>query len=274
MIKIAILLTVHNRRDKTLRCMDSVYANRLPSNVSLDVFMTDDGCTDGTAEMVLTKYPQVHVVKGDGSLFWNRGMIAAWNQASKMDFDYYLWVNDDTYIYESAIEEMLNSAEETGNNAIITGATESKNNGACTYGLRRGANLLKPNGTLQDGEMMNGNFVIIPRKIYNAIGMLDPYYNHSSGDNDYGLMAIKKGFQVLLTKRFVATCERHDTVAKWCNPECNVKERLQALNSPMGQPLNEVFHFDYKHHGLFVAFFHCGTTLCRCLIPSIFRKTL
>ena len=90
MKRIAALLTVHNRKDKTLACLGDLYKQHLPEGVVMEVYLTDDGCTDGTRESVKEKFPQVVIVNGDGSLFWNRGMIAAWKEAAKCDYDYYL----------------------------------------------------------------------------------------------------------------------------------------------------------------------------------------
>jgi len=65
--------------------------------------MTDDGCTDGTSKEVLEQYPSVHIVSGDGTLFWNRGMYCAWKAAVKeREYDFYMWLNDDTTLEVNA----------------------------------------------------------------------------------------------------------------------------------------------------------------------------
>ena len=64
MKRIAVLLTVYNRRDKTLYCLDRLYHQENMDNYKVDVFLTDDGSTDGTSEAVCTKYPKVHIIKG------------------------------------------------------------------------------------------------------------------------------------------------------------------------------------------------------------------
>ena len=83
--KIAVLMTVHNRKEKTLRCLSSLEETLASwrERFELKVFLTDDGCTDGTAEAVRRKewsFP-VEILQGDGTLFWNGGMILAWKAA-------------------------------------------------------------------------------------------------------------------------------------------------------------------------------------------------
>ena len=49
MKRIAVLLTVYNRRDKTLYCLDRLYHQENMDNYKVDVFLTDDGSTDVTS---------------------------------------------------------------------------------------------------------------------------------------------------------------------------------------------------------------------------------
>ena len=69
-MRIAAIITCHNRKEKTLVCLKSLF--QIIQNI--DVFLTDDGSTDGTSEAVKKIYPQVNIIQGDGNLFWSRGM--------------------------------------------------------------------------------------------------------------------------------------------------------------------------------------------------------
>ena len=85
-MRIAAIITCHNRKEKTLVCLKSLF--QIIQNI--DVFLTDDGSTDGTSEAVKKIYPQVNIIQGDGNLFWSRGMYIAWKEAVKGGYDYYL----------------------------------------------------------------------------------------------------------------------------------------------------------------------------------------
>ena len=43
---IAVLLTVHDRKNKTLRCLENLYKQVLPNYLRLDIYLTDDGRTE------------------------------------------------------------------------------------------------------------------------------------------------------------------------------------------------------------------------------------
>ena len=48
---IAVLLTVFNRKEKTIQCLKRLY-NILPlEGYLVDVYLTDDGCTDGRGKV-------------------------------------------------------------------------------------------------------------------------------------------------------------------------------------------------------------------------------
>ena len=109
-IRIAAVMAVHNRRDLTLACLDSLRAQQVPG-VTLDVFVLDDASTDGTAEAVTQRHPDVRLLRGDGHLYWNGGMRRALDEAMAGDYDYYLWMNDDTTLVDDGVLALLLQTE-------------------------------------------------------------------------------------------------------------------------------------------------------------------
>ena len=60
MKSIAVLLTVFNRKDKTLQSLERLYKLLPLDDIQVDVYLTDDGCTDGTPEALTEYFPQVN----------------------------------------------------------------------------------------------------------------------------------------------------------------------------------------------------------------------
>ncbi len=107
MMKISVLLTCHNRKEKTLACLRKLYEQDT-SDINVNVFLVDDGCTDGTAEAIREEFPQIHIIQGDGTLYWNRGMCLAWEESRKCgDYDAVLWLNDDTMLLPSSLKTLM-----------------------------------------------------------------------------------------------------------------------------------------------------------------------
>lgn len=272
MKSLAVLLTVHNRREKTLACLSNLISQTISEEFCLEVFLTDDGCTDGTPEAVAELYPQVHIIQGDGNLFWNRGMYVAWKEASKRDYDFYFWLNDDTNIYQGALEYMLKSNEILGTHCIIAGATCSPtDNSQTTYSGYIGKKKISMNGTYQKVDKINGNFVLIPKSVYLILGTNDPYYHHSFGDMDYGLRAKKVGIPCYITDRYIGTCEGHNGVNKCFDPSISILERFKYFYSPLGMNPFEFFHMNLRSLGVFRSVGIFVTTHLRVIFPRLWR---
>ena len=272
---IATLITCHNRKDKTLACLDALFSNNLPDGFLLDVFLVDDGSTDGTSEAVTAHYPQVNIISGNGNLYWTRGMHKAWQTARNTnDYDYFLWLNDDTYIYENTLQVLISSAASTTNKEIIVAASCSEVTGKLTYsGFFVNGDKISPSDELIQAHTFNGNCVLIPKYVYQQIGTIDPLFHHAMGDMDYGLRAAKKGIKSLIAPGYLAFCEGHDTLPQWCLKKTPFKNRIKSLYSPLGnsQPYY-YFRYGLRHFGFKIAMLHLLSMHLRVLFPTIWEK--
>lgn len=272
---IAVLLTVFNRKAKTLECLQRLYDQIPLKGYQIDVYVTDDKCTDGTPEAIALRFPQVYIIHGDGNLFWNRGMYTAWEEASKKTYDFYLWLNDDTFVYPILLPSLLKASKFKEDKAIIVGATMSSISHVTTYGGRlANGKIPEPNGELIRIHHFNGNIVLIPKYVYNILGNLDYYFTHSKGDFDYGLRAYKKGIEMYQVGSHLGECELHETLDKWCNPDIPLMKRLNMLYRPNGMPPQETFYLEKRHIGLLTAIFHFCTIHIRCLFPKLWKNEL
>ena len=249
MISIAVLITCHNRRQKTIDCLISLFENNAEFNI--DIFLVDDGSTDGTSIAVSQLFPSVHIIEGDGELYWNRGMIVAWKYAMSIsDYDFYLWLNDDVKLRRSALELLV---ETSSGNSIIVGSTRDENNGELSYGGRdRDGNLIDPNGIAVECQLMNGNIVLVPSEVIKEIGILDPVFTHALGDFDYVLRAKQAGIKILIASEICGFCESHSKPPLWCRKEVPLVSRIMNLYSPLGNSHPRLYFIYIARHFGFV----------------------
>lgn len=253
--RIAVLITCHNRKEKTTACIAALFKQILPESVTFDVYLVDDGSSDGTSEAVLQTYPNVKIFRGDGNLYWNGGMRWAFAEAMKSNYDYYLWLNDDTLLYPQALNTLVtteHSLVEQGHfRSIIVGSACDPQTGKLTYGgLIRSSwwrplkfELIEPNEQPQPCDTLNGNCVLLPRSVVEKVGNLDQAFRHRMGDYDYGLRGLKQGCTVWVAPGFIGTCPR--------NIEQPLRLRLKELNRPKNLPLEEWKVFSSRHAGFF-----------------------
>jgi GT2 family glycosyltransferase len=261
-MRIAVLITCHNRKEKSLACLKALFHNVLPDGDSLDVFLVDDGSTDGTSEAVLARYPLVEIIKGDGNLYWGKGMHCAFARAMEIGFDVYLWLNDDTTLYTAAIDTMVSAwhrtKNQTGKDAIIVGSTQDPDTAQLTYGgvVRHSAlkrfsyTLVKPCSQPIECHTMNGNCVLVPNSVVLRLGNLEKRFAHAMGDIDYGLRAGQAGIKVFVAPGCIGTCERNDSQGTFNDRSLSLRARWRKMMQPTGLPPASWWILTQRHGGL------------------------
>lgn len=269
-------MTCHNRKEKTLNCLNNLFNQiGLGSKFSVEVFLVDDASIDGTKEEIKLKYPIVNIIDGNGNLFWNRGMYLAWKSAIvTREFDFFLWLNDDTFLYSNAISILVQSAIDTHNKSVICGSTYSNEEQRISYGGISNQNkLLIPNNTLQEANTFNGNCVLIPKYVCENVGLLDNRFPHAIGDFEYGLRVRKNNLRSFVAKEYIGVCEGFKKLPIWCSSNVPFYKRLKNLYSPLGNA-HPYYFFIYErtYFGFFYACKHFISIHLRLIFPSLWLK--
>ncbi len=263
MTRIVVLMACHNRREKTLDCLAALYRNSLPSGTDLGMVLVDDGSSDGTGEAVGAAYPDVEIVRGDGSLFWNGGMRLAWDVAQNSPYDYLLWLNDDTLLEDDAIERLLaigaQLQDRLGRPSIIVGSTRVPGSETPSYGGSVRHNWLRPMHFLPitpgneaiKCDTMNGNCVLVPREISLSLGNLESRFVHAIGDTDYGLRAGTAGYSVWVMPGYAGTCVNDDLAGGSYNDvKLPLAVRMRKILSHKGLPPGAWLVLTRRHAGV------------------------
>jgi GT2 family glycosyltransferase len=256
---LAIIMTCHNRRDITLTCLEALYQQ----GISFDVYLTDDGSSDGTAEAIASCYPEVHLLKGSGNLYWGGGMRLAFAEAMKQGYGFYLWLNDDTILAPSALTHLLTLHQKLTRQkqecSIVVGATQDPITRKATYGgaikskswYSNKFEFLEPIDSPQECDTFYGNCVLIPASVSQRIGNLDAAFIHSLGDLDYGLRARLSGCSIWVAPEFVGTCTRNSIRNSWADTHLSLPERLRKVTQVKGFPIKPWTVFCRRHSGSF-----------------------
>jgi GT2 family glycosyltransferase len=206
----------------------------------------------------------VNLIQGDGSLFWNHGMHKAFEHAVLQGYDFYLWINDDTYLYPDALQRLMDTyrqVKRTDNSpAIIIGSVQDPHTGQFTYGgivQGSGWNPLKLQRqppyekTPQLCYTMNGNCVLIDHAAVEKTGNLDKVFQHRWGDFDYGMRASRKGVKLWIAPGFVGSCQANEVRELWKDPALRLSQRFKVFNSIKGFKFSEWLVYSYRHGGFF-----------------------
>ena len=223
MINIAFLITCHNRKKKTIKCLNNLFKQKKIGNINFKVFLVDDKSSDGTSKDIKKLFPKVKIIKGNGKLFWAGGMRLAWTKALnyKKKYDYFILLNDDVFLFNKALDIISKSIGIMNNTKkfkefIISFPTCSKNRKRTTGGINFIDNIFSckfiPAPVSQKLKLIkcdtfNGNCLLVPYEVVRKVGILDKKYRHGFADYDYGLMATVKGIKNFYLNNYIGICE-------------------------------------------------------------------
>lgn len=97
---VGIVIPVFNRIEITrsgLKILNDSISRVVNGNVIYEVIVVDDGSSDGTSEMISDNFENVHLLHGDGNLWWAGAInVGAKFAIDNLQCEYILLWNDDT----------------------------------------------------------------------------------------------------------------------------------------------------------------------------------
>ncbi|GGI05406.1 glycosyltransferase family 2 protein [Egicoccus halophilus] len=257
MTTVSVLMTCHERRERTLACLRSLRTQQGLDGVGVEVVLVDAGSRDGTADAVEAAHPEVTVLRRGDELFWNGGMRVALAEAHRSDPDHYLWLNDDVDLDADALRTLLDTfatLEPSDGPCIVVGSTRDPATGELTYGgvvrphrfRPTSYDLIEPGPAPRRAETMNGNVVLVPRAVVGQIGNLAAAYTHGFGDYDYGHRAELAGFAVWVAPGTIGTCSRNPAATR---ERSFAEHRRRAVSVRGGLPPREWTTFTRRWAG-------------------------
>jgi GT2 family glycosyltransferase len=258
---IAVLLTCHNRKAKTLACLQNLFEQALPASILIRIYLVDDGSTDGTSESVRAAYPDVAIIPSDGTLFWSGGMRVAWQHATRIEPDFYLWINDDTCLRLGCLATLFATWKESAvtgrEDCIVVASCCDPVTGEHTYGgqLVRGAHPARTTAILPDPrhvkscDTFEGNCVLVPKAAFKTLGILTRF-QHAGSDTDYGLRATRSGVRLVVAPGYLAECSLNPPEDSWQCRDLPRRARWRKLVGRKGLPPQDWWRFLWAHAGV------------------------
>lgn len=260
---IAVLLTCHNRKGKTLSCLASLFAQQL-TDINLNVWLVDDGSSDGTAQAVAEHFPAVQLIAGSGQLFWNGGMRLCWQQALCQPAGFYLWLNDDVTLLPDALTRLVLCYDRQlslGAVGAVVGTVQDPHNQRPSYGGRRAfwrwlplsiGPVLTPQSQAMSCDYVNGNLCLIPAAAVQQVGILSEHFTHSMGDFDYSIRLRRAGLKLWIAPGLFGDCALNPLSGSVKDASVPLAVRVGWMAKPTKcPPLPEWLYFIRQHGGPF-----------------------
>ncbi|MCR5119596.1 MAG: glycosyltransferase family 2 protein [Lachnospiraceae bacterium] len=272
--KVAVLLTCHDRKEKTLACVRSLAEG---NETKLVFAVTDAGSSDGTPEALKELgrelYTDIRVIRRGSELYWNGGMRVSLSYAYQKlkDADAILMVNDDVRFFPGAVDKLVDRMLKTEADAVAGACINSE--AEQSYGGVRMKSkhfarfeLIPPSEEETICDTFNCNCVLIKYECFTSCGNLDAAYVHSLGDYDYGMRLNRYGRKVVNSAEYCGECDDNPTEGSWRDNKLSRIKRLKLKESEKGLPSADWYHFLVKNYGLIPALYHSATPYLRILI--------
>lgn len=212
---------VHNRREITLQCLRSL-SGLEPEGIDLRVVVVDDGSTDGTSEAIEKSFPDVQLVRGDGTLWFTGGMNLGIETALAGDPDYILSINDDSIFQPDSLRRLVECAE--ANPHCVVGPLlllwdrphrlfqVSPEWSVLAGGFRhwRHQTVWTVPDRPWETDIIVGNCVLFPREAIRECGLMNAKRHPHWGDAEYTPRMKRMGWRLLIEPRARVFCQPND----------------------------------------------------------------
>ncbi|WFE30203.1 glycosyltransferase family 2 protein [Solwaraspora sp. WMMD791] len=222
---VSVVIVSYNTRELILRCLTELYASlaTAPSvSVTAEVVVVDNASTDGSADAVAERFPQVRLVRLTDNVGFGRGV----NRGALVSSGrYLLCLNPDTEPVGNPVAALVDFADRHPGHGMYTGRTlrpdGTDDNYSCwglptlwsTVGFATGLSTVlrgrawaDPEGlpnydrrTVREVPALSGCLLLIERELFGRLGGFDPRYFLYSEDIDLSTRARALGARPVLT---------------------------------------------------------------------------
>ena len=210
--RVFVVIPTHDRWHETEVSLGRLFESSFPN---FKIVLVEDGCTDDTVEQCKSKFPEVEILHGDGSLWWSGAINLGTQHAIDHGADLVMWINDDVRVEPNTISELVATIQRNGARSISCarikavdgsvrewrGAPPAWHPEFATYQDQDDATLPRD---IPIHHPPGGQGVLIPVACFKEIGIIDiKNFPHYWADHDFHYRAMKAGFQYYVVREAI-----------------------------------------------------------------------
>ena len=206
--KVSVIVPTYNLKKIVCECLKSILSQDYPN---LEVILVDNGCTDGTGEAVIKKFPQVRIIRNKKNLGVTGGVNTGLKEA---DGDYIWLVDHDNIFRKNTLSEMVKLLESDSKIGIVVPKIYYWEKKDTIWAAGTGMNLLTGENIFRGGkdigkydkieevEIAPANF-LVKREVIEKVGFYDDVFFISYEDADFSFRVKKAGYKIVYTPKAI-----------------------------------------------------------------------
>ncbi|MCF7922121.1 MAG: glycosyltransferase family 2 protein [Candidatus Marinimicrobia bacterium] len=206
--RICILVLNWNGANDTIDCVQSLKGITYPD---AEIVVIDNGSTDDSVRLIESAHRDVKMIELESNLFYGGGNNAGLHWAQELDFDYVMFLNNDTTVEPDFLEPLLEGFESSPQVGMVaplmcyaaepdliwyaggvvnlwTGVVEHRH-------IRK--NIASLDLSLQKTDYVTGCCLMMPTVLLTQLGGFDPSFNMYGEDVDLSLRTRAAGYDLL-----------------------------------------------------------------------------
>lgn len=252
--KVAAVIPIHNGREETLAFLESMERGTYSN---LEIIVVDDGSTDGSAEAIADRFPQVMIVKADGTLWWSGATNLGVQRALALGAEFILTINNDNVVTSEFLEPLIETALANPRSLVTSKMFDYDDRTfICSFGgkidwllgeIRDYTNRRDrcDFDKTMDCNWLHGSSTLIPAAAFRELGLFDsdncPQYH---GDAEFSLRAKMSGYRLLVEPRSVVYHHSRISAGTSSLNADNISSLVRDIRSPFYFKANHMVYRD------------------------------
>ena len=196
--KVFVIIVTYNGSKWIEKCINSL----LRSNYPVNIVVIDNCSTDDSVER-LKQFSEIHFIQSKENLGFGKANNIGIDYALNHDADYVFLLNQDTWVFDDTISNLVAVAQENPSFGIVSpmhfsGDEKTLDEGFVTYYNRKiGGNLDK---NIANVPFVNAAAWLVSRNCLQKVGGFEPLFGHYGEDRNYCDRVLYHQFEIVIAE--------------------------------------------------------------------------
>jgi GT2 family glycosyltransferase len=191
---IAVIIVTFNGEKWIQKCLNSI----LNADSKLQIFVVDNASNDGTIKL-LEDFTTIQVIESKINLGFGKANNLAVKKAMEAGFDTFFLLNQDTWIFEHTVSNLVQKINENPNYGILSPLHYGANgidldSNFENYYNKQGK--ITSNSNIKNTDFVNAAAWLVSKKCFEKVGLFDPIFSHYGEDRNFCNRVLYHNFEI------------------------------------------------------------------------------